>query len=202
MTKILFLCVWYCSIYPGAFFMCSFSLFVKYFTDRFSLMRSWKRAPQLGTRVSKFSRRYFFSLACVAMVVISSFYWSGFPFDNICPDENISYTGNFTVIQELDEDEEVKKENVTFTNEDLDYRFCSQDLIRTGLGSGLNTFPFVPSNQPVGDEWMNEDQEMVTLIFGWTSVVITVLVFLKFVWGWVDAYKDLFYSSYKVGLPS
>jgi hypothetical protein len=38
MTKILFLTFWYCSIYPGTFFMCSFALFVNFFMDRFSLM--------------------------------------------------------------------------------------------------------------------------------------------------------------------
>ena len=38
MTKILFLTLWYCSIFPGTFFMCSFALFVNFFMDRFSLM--------------------------------------------------------------------------------------------------------------------------------------------------------------------
>ena len=84
MTKILFLTLWYCSIYPGAFFMCAFALFINYFVDRFSLMRTWKRAPLLGTRISEFSRRYFFSTAVAAMALVSSYYWSGFPFDNLC----------------------------------------------------------------------------------------------------------------------
>jgi hypothetical protein len=104
MTKILFLTLWYSSIFPAAFFMCSFALFVNFFMDRFSLMvcacvvsssfvqtvthslsqRTWKRAPALGTTISKFSRRYFFSTALVAMAVVSSYYWSGFPFDNLC----------------------------------------------------------------------------------------------------------------------
>jgi hypothetical protein len=167
--------------------MCSFSLFIKYFTDRFSLMRTWKRAPQLGTRISKFSRRYFFSLACVAMAILSSYYWSGFPFDNICPNEDIDsdYVGSFTV----------KGESVTFTNSSVDYRFCSQDLLMFGRG---NTFPFVASKQPEGEEWMTDEQEVVTTIFGWSSVAITVLVTITFLWAWVETYKSLFYSSYQV----
>lgn len=48
MLKIMFLCLWYSAIFPGAFFLCSFSLLIKYYVDRFSLMRTWKRAPQLG----------------------------------------------------------------------------------------------------------------------------------------------------------
>ena len=35
MTKILFLSLWYCSIYPGALFMCAFILFVNYFVGTF-----------------------------------------------------------------------------------------------------------------------------------------------------------------------
>lgn len=38
MTKIFFLTLWYCSIYPGTFFMCSFALLINFFVDRFSLM--------------------------------------------------------------------------------------------------------------------------------------------------------------------
>jgi hypothetical protein len=84
MTKILFLALWYCAIYPGALLMCSFALFINYFMDRFALMRTWKRPPKLGAKISEFSRRYFFSLAILAMAVLSSYYWAGFPFDNLC----------------------------------------------------------------------------------------------------------------------
>ena len=40
MTKLFFLSLWYCPIYPGALFLCSFSLYVNYYIDRFSLMVS------------------------------------------------------------------------------------------------------------------------------------------------------------------
>jgi amino acid transporter len=197
MTKLLFLTVWYCSIYPAAFFMCSLSLLIKYFVDRFSLMRTWKRAPQLGTRVSKFSRRYFFSLACVAMAIMSSFYWSGFPFDNICENGDIdpAYIGNFTVYPLCKEDEECNGKNVSFSESDADYRFCSQDLLTPGRG---RTFPFTARNQPEGDEWMTDDQEILTTVFGWSSVIITAFVIIKFIWGWVDIAQSLFHSDYKV----
>jgi hypothetical protein len=196
MTKLLFLCLWYCSVYPGAFFMCSFALLIKYFVDRFSLMRTWKRPPQLGTRISRFSRRYFFSLACVAMAVVSSFYWSGFPYDNICPNDKIddSRLGIFTVTS-LDNTTAVNEE-VVYTEEDVDYRFCLQDFLTPVTGSA--TFPFIPENQPEGDEWMSEEQEMITSIFGWSSVVITAIVALMFTTGWISLVQNLFYSSYKV----
>jgi hypothetical protein len=73
LSQILFLAVWYCAVYPGTLFLCSFTLFVNYFTDRFSLMRTWKRAPFLGPEISQFSRTYFFALAILAMAVMSSY---------------------------------------------------------------------------------------------------------------------------------
>ena len=165
--------------------------------DRFSLMRTWKRAPQLGTRVSKFSRQYFFSLACVAMAIICSFYWSGFPFDNICPNDGIdeSFIGENFTVSEWGAGPNATSELVSYSDADVDYRFCPQDLMTPGLS---DSFPFVPEKQPEGGEWMTDDQERVTTLFGWSSVVITILVILKFVWGWIDSYKGLFYSSYEV----
>jgi hypothetical protein len=38
----------------------------------------------LGNTISRFSRKYFFSAAIVAMAIVSSYYWSGFPYDNLC----------------------------------------------------------------------------------------------------------------------
>ena len=92
MTKILFLALWYCSIFPGAFFLCSFSLGIKYYVDRFCLMRNWKKAPALGGSLSMFSRRYFFTVAIAVMAIISSYYQSAFPFDNLCANESINST--------------------------------------------------------------------------------------------------------------
>ena len=63
MTKIFFLALWYSSVYPFGFFMASFALFINYFTDRHSLMRTWKRAPPLGPGISEFSRRYFVTMS-------------------------------------------------------------------------------------------------------------------------------------------
>jgi hypothetical protein len=102
MTKILFLALWYCSIFPTAFFLCSFSLGIKYYVDRFCLLRNWKKAPSLGSTLSMFSRRYFFNVAIAIMAIISSYYQSAFPFDNLCANESINstYTENntFTLI--------------------------------------------------------------------------------------------------------
>jgi hypothetical protein len=69
--------------------LCSLALLINYFADRFALLRIWKRPPQLGTKISEFSRRYFFSLATLAVAVLAS-YWAGFPFGNIFVDDEIA----------------------------------------------------------------------------------------------------------------
>lgn len=141
MTKILFLCLWYCSIFPGSFFLCAFSLGIKYHVDKFCLMRTWKRAPQLGTNISRFSRRYFFTIAIAVMAIISSYYWSGFPFDNLCQNDSINstYVGSMTIFPLNNVNARIDR---TLTEEDVDYRFCNQDFMAIGSGP---TFPFVPT---------------------------------------------------------
>lgn len=195
-TKLLFLCVWYCAIFPGAFFLCSFALYIKYFVDRFSLMRTWKRPPQLGTQVSKFSRRYFFSLAVVAMAIMSSYYWSGFPYDNLCEIEEAiddRYSGTF-IVKASDTNIRMNGTFLELVPGNPQYRVCSQNLI--ALGNDRRTFPFIPERQPEGDEWMSPGQIDVTTVFGWTSVAIIAIVIIKFVWGWVDMAQSFFRSTY------
>lgn len=83
-AKLLFLTFWYCSIYPGTFFFCAFSLQVIYFMDRLSLMRTWKRVPKLGIAISKFNRTYFLPLSMLGMFLLfphkATFVLSLFPF--------------------------------------------------------------------------------------------------------------------------
>ena len=62
------------------------------------------------------------------------------------------------------------------------YRFCNQDFLRFAE----RYFPFIPSNQPEGDEWMTEEQEQVTLIYGWASVGALCFVAVTFIQGWVE----------------
>jgi hypothetical protein len=191
----LFLALWYCAIYPGALLMCSFALFINYFTDRFSLMRTWKRAPQLGTKISEFSRRYFFSLAIVAMAVLSSYYWAGFPFDNLCleenPTANASYVGEWTITP-FNHSETV--DIMIPTDGEVNYKYCLQDFFR--FPKADKAFPFIPEFQLEGQEWMTTDQELVTNIFGWSSVGVLVIIVLSFVCGWYHGFMGLFRGSY------
>ena len=195
MTKILLLCLFYCSIFPASFFLCAISLTLKYYCDRFNLMRTWKRAPQLGPVISKVSRHYFFSIAVGIMAVICSYYWAGFPFDNICPNEDInaSYVGTFTVSKNPSYEGVFNSEieNVTFIDTDVDYRYCNMEY---------KSFPFVPMmgnahHDPY--EYMTKAQLRSTAYFGWSALVILIIIFVKYIALWYAEFKKLYHSSYE-----
>ncbi|CAJ1970212.1 unnamed protein product [Cylindrotheca closterium] len=183
MTKIMFLAFWYSSIFPGGMLLAAVALLVNYYTDRFSLMRSWQRAPRVGTEISNISLNYFFSTALFFLAVMSSFYWSAFPFDNLCPTDQtlnpdyygtynvttVTNAGNRTLIETVDSNTEV-------------YRFCNQDFI---LRPGGPDFPFIyrEGDPDFGDSWMSEEQKFLSQLFGWTSIGFIALVVLKFLYG-------------------
>ena len=70
-------------------------------------MRTWKRSARLGAEMSIFSRKYFFGISNIVMAGFSAFYWSAFPYDNLCDTgETVgtfdpTYSGNFTLQPDL-----------------------------------------------------------------------------------------------------
>jgi len=187
MTKILFLALWYSAIFPGALYLCAFALFINYFSDRFSLMRTWKRAPQLGTQISEFSRHYFFSVAIAAMIMMSSYYWSAFPFDNLCITDS-------TVDASIAGSYEFRNETEVLRVGDPIYKPCRQDFFRYRWDE--LSFPFIASNQPEDAEWMTDDQQLLSDVFGWTAVGVIGFVFLSFVGRWLMGLCSSFRGTY------
>lgn len=155
-------------------------------------MRTWKRAPQLGTKISEFSRRYFFSLAIVAMAIMSSYYWSGFPYDNLCEitdqELNATYTGSWKVTSGSSSPIDVSMSETV-------YKHCIQDFF--SFPKGARAFPFIPNFQLEGQEWMTEDQELATKIYGWSSVGVMILVLLRFLYSWHDSFASYFRGTYE-----
>lgn len=194
MTKILFLALWYCSIFPGALFFCSFGLGVIYFVDGFCLMRTWKRLPHLGTSISQFSRRYFFSISLVAMAVVSSYYWTGFPFDNLCQNDNPVSTvypvGTYNLKRA---DGRNVTSDVVIDTDTASFRYCLQDYMRYGN----LTFPALSRWQPEGGEWMSEDQETVVDVYGWTSLAVIFVVLIFFASIVFSGVRSMFSTGHK-----
>mmetsp|Transcript_38364 Transcript_38364/g.41590 ORF Transcript_38364/g.41590 Transcript_38364/m.41590 type:complete len:1014 (+) Transcript_38364:119-3160(+) len=197
LTKILFLNLFYCSIFPTSFFLCAISLTLKYLVDRFNLMRTWKIAPHLGPAISKMSRQYFFSISVAVMAIICSYYWTAFPFDNICQNGSIKqeYVGAFTISPYIGSGSEVTNGNITltFTESDVDYRYCNQDF-------RASTFPFVPTkgNEKIDPyDYMTAEQLISTTYFGWAALAIVIIIFLKFIVIWYSSYRKMYHGSYQ-----
>jgi len=172
LTKIIFLCFFYSVIFPSGFLFGSFAILATYFTDKFLLLRSWGPLPELGDDVAKLSRRVVFPFCLVTLIVVSQFYWSAFPFDDVCDtDETVS--GDSSLIGEHKLTTlSGQSYQVTVKESDEIYRFCDQDYLEHV--SGLLKF-FVMEK----DDWMSIDQEHLTFMFGLLFVaVIGVLVFV------------------------
>lgn len=194
MTKIMFLAFWYTSIFPTGLLFASVALTVNYYTDRFSLMRSWQRAPSVGSEIAAFSRQYFLSAACIVLAAMSSFYWAAFPFDNLC-ESNYPYRG---VEEEVSIDTEIypfsNNANFTVTSSTQMYRFCNQDFI---LGKYPPRFPFWHRDVEDHGEWMTEEQKVLSNLFGATSIAVIALVGVKYVYGLGQKVKKQFHREHE-----
>mmetsp|Transcript_23023 Transcript_23023/g.32432 ORF Transcript_23023/g.32432 Transcript_23023/m.32432 type:complete len:948 (+) Transcript_23023:108-2951(+) len=166
-SKILFVCYLYSALIPGVYFIGCVILIVQYYVDKFSLLRIWKPAPFLGTQLAK-NGRFFTSLAVVSGVIISSYDFAAFKYDNIC----------------------------TSPNSDM-VRVCNDEKCCTQNPLDLGGFPFpaVPRLQPKDFQWMSPEQESVTRIFGWLSVAaFASFCFIFFSYGITRSILSLYYG--------
>ena len=83
-TKLLFLAFFYNTVFPLGFFLASIALMVYYCIDKFCLLRVWRPVGFVGTSISRFSRKYFFSTAFFCFCMMTTFWWSGYPYDKLC----------------------------------------------------------------------------------------------------------------------
>jgi len=126
------------------------------------------------------------------MAVVSAYFWSGFPFDNLCENDypaSEEYAGTWIITT----GDKVNGTIITVSPDDASYRFCPQDLFRVEGGG----FPSVPKFQPEGNEWMTSDQEAATQIYGWTSVAVMGVVLMSFFWAFFRSLRAIFKSTYK-----
>lgn len=196
MWKALFLVLCYGSIFPMLYFLSSAIFFFFSFVDRFSIMRTWYRAPKFGPHIAECSRLHITSLALILMVVTTSAAWAGFPYDDLCEakDTDTIIAGTYAVDPNL-----IAVRGTTnssrleiFSNA-TQYKFCIQDFER------LSKFPYIPSFQPDGFHWMSNQQEIVCAIWGWISVVSIIFFSLRYclvvfpiIWRfWFGGYKPV-----------
>jgi hypothetical protein len=125
---------------------------------------------------------------------MSSFYWSAFPFDNLCPSDqalNPVYSGTYDIpVRDITVDNSI----AVVDNSTEVWRFCNQDFL---LRPGGPDFPFIyREGVPGFGEWMSPQQQFLSQLFGWTSVGFIALVSLKFLYGIYLRIKHEFISDF------
>jgi hypothetical protein len=190
MVKTLFLTFYYCAIYPTIFFICAVTLFINFHVDKFSIMRTWKPAPMLGASIARFSRIYFMTTSVAALALVSSYMFSGFPYDNLCADNtsHSAYYGNWQVT-----DGNGQTSSALVEPNQRSYHFCNQYI---GPGQQF-TFPVSPDAQPSGSKWMTSPQEQLVTIYGIVSLAVLGLVGAVFAYRIFRLFQKLFSASYK-----
>lgn len=194
-TKLLFLTFYYCTIFPLGFFYASVILFVYYWIDKFSVLRTWRQGPKINADISLFST-YFLWLTVLAYAVVAAYMYSSFPFDDACvTDEDIPeiYLDRMFAV----ENGIHAGLNFTITAQDNVYKFCNQDLFRQGFQS----FPPIISVVPTTLQWMNPSQEKFSSYYGWVLIGVIVLVVASIILRlFIRLIRPLFWKSYKVSV--
>lgn len=186
-TRIFFFTLFYSSLFPVGFFFAAVIFFMAYWLDKFSILRSYEQGPKVGTTVSKMSN--LFLLLCLGIyVIMTSFNFLQFPFDNACDTGNSvddSYQGTWTMIE--------SQEEVTLTDSNAEHGFCSQNLLKKFIVSPL------PSLVLDHAEWMNSSQQTFSQIFAWVMIVILIVIGATLVlWTVSRTIYALFFRDFKV----
>lgn len=146
-------------------------------SDKFCLMRVWSTNADLGSEVARFSRRYFFSGAILAYCIISAYAWAGFPYDNLCLNEEdddsatlarATYTNVTLFTNEVKSNVTVQRDEVFFS--------CRQNW----RGFQGPAFPPTARIQSPTAQWMGQSQEQLTNLYGWTSVAAVAIYILVY----------------------
>ena len=191
-TKIVFLTLYYATIFPAAFFFAAGTLVIHYWTDKWCILRCWARAPQIGTDLSKFSRFYVYPLTILAFALSLAYNYGSFPFDNACELEEL-VDGSYVLTNATATTLDGKQVTVTIEEGDPAYRYCYQNLLKIKPAA----FPPLPADQR-GNMWMTDGQEKMLIIIGWTFVAILIWVcFIFFSRIVLSYFRTMFAKTYK-----
>eukprot|EP01082_Thalassiosira_pseudonana_P015471 g13944.t1.1.5e17418c g13944 g13944.t1 contig9:789813-792639(-) len=166
-TKILLVAIFYSPFYPLIYFLSATILFIQYWVDKFLLLRSWQKAPFIGTETARFSRVYFTTAAVVLGAISSAFAYAQSPFTFLCScDENSDSVCNVPNTQSFANVELLNGTQIgTIETSGVSYYFCDQRNIG---------FPPTPDKQ--GDDvWMTPSQERLSRLYGWFCLILLVL---------------------------
>ena len=89
--KTLFLCLFYISIMPTGLFWAALAFFIAYWSDKYCLLRTWERPPELDYKMSIMAR-FVLEWTLVAHLAVTFFLYSKWPFIDLQTDMEKLYT--------------------------------------------------------------------------------------------------------------
>lgn len=90
-NRVLFVALFFASILPESLFLGSMALLAQYHVGKFALLRLCGPTPDVGFHLARFSRNFFFPVILVTHVTMSAYWWSGYPYDQVCEDGDGGY---------------------------------------------------------------------------------------------------------------
>lgn len=87
-TKVLCVSLFFSPILPATLFLGAAAMAVHFAVAKFALLRMGSTTTDVGTRLSRLSRNIFFSSSLVLHFVMCGYWWSGYPYDNVCESSN------------------------------------------------------------------------------------------------------------------
>ena len=87
-NRVIFVALYFASILPEALLLGAAALVAQYYAAKFILLRLSGIPPDLGFHMARLTRYWFIPFVLGAHVFMSAYWWSGYPYDNVCEDED------------------------------------------------------------------------------------------------------------------
>ncbi|KAL3924069.1 MAG: hypothetical protein SGILL_001273 [Bacillariaceae sp.] len=86
-NRVIFVALYFASILPEALLLGAMALVAQYYAAKFILLRLSGIPPDLGFHIARLTRYWFVPFVLGSHVFMSAYWWSGYPYDNVCEDE-------------------------------------------------------------------------------------------------------------------
>ena len=191
MMKTCFLCFFFSTLYPQAFGLTALLLFIHYQADKYCLLRNWARAPSFGSQIAKRNRSFTVPLLLVTFATMNAFFWSGFPYDDLCPSNDPvpeSYLGEHILVAPGGG---LTAITIASSEQTIAYEPCNQDFLAYS--------PMVLLPLPMFQEmrWMSDGQEAIVHLHCWTSLVVAGIALSYVLFDYLsDSLTSIFRGNY------
>jgi len=186
MSKVLFLSFYYNTIFPSALFLCAGTMLIIYYIDTYSIMRIWKRNPQIGPQIAHFNDKYIVPFYILVLSILSSYWWSAFPYDNLCSADLLSKIPT-----------QAPTDDNLFPPADYDHGAVSNsDYINGTIYEYCNQNEIFLEFPAEDHSWMTDDQKLMTKLFGWSSIGVLLLIIIFFMFMGFKLFLRFFVSDY------